>query len=226
MLSRTSRTLLVLGCLAATACEELDLTSKGPYCLHPVYDPPVVALIDPQDGDTVGQDPLFVAEARDDQSPPEALTVEWIVSGESVCPSSVVDAGGRTQCTPSLETGPNDIYVRVTNEYGLSDVDEANIIVENDDPEAYIVDPADGATVSLGFTLTAEARDSRSPSDALEVAWTVDMMRVCTDSTLDDDGIATCTPELTEGRHTITFSATDEDYGSTHDTITVVLGPT
>jgi hypothetical protein len=225
MSSRTFLRHAILGCLASTACNDLGVFDKGNYCIFPFSDAPIVALMDLDDGDTIGQNPSLVAEVRDDQSAPEALAVEWSVDGQPVCQSAVVDADGRILCSPSLEFGPHSLSVRVTDEHGGSGADGVEVIVENDPPEVRIIDPVDGATVTAGFTLTAEAWDSRSPPDALEVAWTVDSMGVCADSVLDDDGLATCALELSEGPHTITFSAEDEHYGFTRDTIHVVAAP-
>ena len=196
--------------------------------------PPTVAIQQPTDGselqqgDTLQirgliQDPFY----EDDLS---QIQVSWAVGGMTVCEAAIVDMGGNTTCDYAfIDSGETTINLLAVSPSGTGEASNTVNVIVNFPPDAEIITPngtvnyySDSLIVFDGIVSDAETITTNLLGEwTSSIDGTLDISR-----TPDQDGHVQGEELLSEGTHTIIFTAIESDTRQGTDTITIeVNGP-
>lgn len=180
--------------------------------------PPVVTLLEPQDGTQVleGSTVTFAAVTDDDGSV-SSLDVRWSSDLDGVLSDdAAVDTDGYTQfATAALSPGSHAVTVSVTDAEGASAQDSVNVRVDavEDAPEVSILRPGEGETGTEGvpFQFVVRVSDAQdAPGDIVVLLESAQAGYVCA-LPVDSSGEGRCTAVLSVESHLLSFTATDTD---------------
>ncbi len=186
-------------------------------------EPPVVSISSPADGAVYsqGQEITFVATADD----PE----DGLLSGAALVWSSNLDGelgNGEQLSLDSLSIGLHAILLAATDSGGASATASLNLRIteasENLPPVAQITAPADGLSVERGTQIDFEGEGLDPEDGALSgasLSWSSNL-----DGPLGN-GSPLRISSLSEGQHTITFTAFDAEALFDQDTISLIITP-
>ena len=151
------------------------------------------------------------------------LLVRWSSNLRELCPESVPNVDGSTQCQASLEEGESQVILQVTdpeNGAGLASVDV--VLIPNEAPSVSILSPSQEQTYYndqlIHFSaLLADTEDS--PED-LQYEWesSLDGILPIT-SAIDSDGTVEAYIFLSQGQHALSLKATDSSGKSTTESL-------
>ena len=178
---------------------------------------PSASITAPADGAAfnVGDSVSFTGSANDPEDGDVTASLAW---------SSDIDGAigtGGSFATAALSAGTHAITASVTDAGGLEGSDTITITV-NAAPSASITAPADGASFSIGdsVTFTGSASDPEDGDITANIAWTSDR-----DGAIGNGG-SFATAALSAGTHVVTASVTDAGGLSDSDGITITVNAT
>ena len=136
---------------------------------------------------------------------------------------------GSFSATTTLTPGDHVITVTVTDDSGLTDNHGTTVYVEgpNTAPNCALLTPAAGDLTKVGriTTMTASADDADVGAAGLQVAWKSSIDGYLGEGAFDTNtGLGELSASLSEGTHTLEFTATDEVGATCTDTIRHVVG--
>ena len=171
----------------------------------PTDNPPTVSVTNPSNGATVSGSLSVTANASDDNG---VTQVEFFVDGSSIgadttAPYSV------TWDTTTYSDGAHTVSTTATDTIGQTGNDSVNVTVQNgtvdNAPTVTITDPTNGATVSGGVSVTANASDDNGVT---QVEFFVDSGSIGVDTTAPYSA-SWDTTAYSDGAHTVSAVATD-----------------
>ena len=208
--------------------------------LKTVNSAPTAHITSHADRADVDADTLFtiMGVVGDADDPEESLRATWMTESGVVCPSTLADTSGFTQCELSLPEGDHMVTLVAQDPSGNSSstqVSLAAIPTQTDDtgepsdtgeppdtgephintpPECTISAPLDGAVAVSGSVVefTGEVSDTDDLAEELSIEWASDIDGVLGTAAASADGTVTlATDALTLGPHTVTLTATDTE---------------
>ncbi len=180
--------------------------------------PPTVLLTGPStdDGPWVsGETITFVGVATDPDQDDSTLGVTMVSQRDGLVWEGVPAADGRVDFDlDGLTVGTHTLVLKALDDDGNEGEDILDVeILEDGRPRVEIISPASGETVWTTDTVRFEAEISDRETDVelLEITWESSLDGVLYEGTPDSTGASLVNAPLTEGVHTITLSALDED---------------
>lgn len=159
------------------------------------------------------------------------LVSEWQIDGSPICENVALEADGRTTCSTILSEGSYTLTLLITDTAGQTATDNISIIVEPTNAPVVTITGPDTSTGDLYYadqeiTFTGLAEDIETAAGALVIEWSSDIDgALAIDDTADASGNLEGGANLSEGSHTVTLRATDEDGLIGEDSLTIdVLG--
>ena len=195
---------------------------------------PTVEILSPEDGDALYQynSIKLVANILDEDDPIDSLNIALTSSLDDtldIDDASIIDTN--LEIDLSLSKGTHTLTLSVTDPSGLTDTDEIQITINEDNtpPMCTLSTPTDGDSVSVIQDLTASgyASDSESPMEDLTVVFRSDIDGILGTTSPDTDGIIEMPIVLSDNIHQLTMTVTDPGNQSCEvsHTIFVSAGP-
>ena len=174
---------------------------------------PTVEIISPEDGDALYQynSIKLVANILDEDDPIDSLNIELTSSLDDtldIDDASIIDTN--LEIDLSLSKGTHTLTLSVTDPSGLTDTDEIQITINEDNtpPMCTLSTPTDGDSVSVIQDLTASvASDSESPMET-SVVFRSDIDGILGTTGPDTDGIIEMPIVLSDNIHQLTMTVT------------------
>ena len=190
---------------------------------------PTLIVLGPIEGEvyTFSQTVTVVATATDDEQSWETLNASIISSRDgTLWTGTPASNGAITEDFAGLTTGPHQIAVSVEDGDGNVVSESVTIEVTDDgEPDVAIVNPPPESSWWTDDVLTFEGvvgDDITDPADLI-VEWSSNLDGLMYSGYPDSSGYTAFAGGLNEGTHVLTLDATDEDFNTSSDSITLTI---
>ena len=208
------------------------LGCNGDKSLTVNISPPTVTIQQPTDGAELQQgDSLQLRGFIQDpfyESDLTQIQVSWAVGGTTVCEEATIDMGGNTTCDHVFaDAGEVSINLQATSPDGTGEISNTVTVVANFPPEAEIITPNGTINYYSNHLVIFDGivSDAETAVTDLSGEWTSSIDGTLDISgTPDEDGHIQGEELLSEGTHTIIFTAIESETRQGSDTITIEVG--
>ena len=172
----------------------------------------------------------LVGRVEDSYDLPTDLEATWILPDGTEIDVEPDSTGAVAFDAPvdDYETGIHTFELFVLDTDGTSGLAQGTFEVQGPlgPPEVQITVPGTEAVFPPGTSITFQGTgsDLTTPADDLAFEWSSDLDGVFSGSISSDGSTVVVVPELTEGEHVITLTATDSDLEQGSDSIVVTIG--
>lgn len=189
---------------------------------------PTVTILSPNGGQSLGRSATIQWSASDADGDPLTATVLYSADGGANWHAVASDVATTSADVDllGLPGGSQALFRVLVSDGFYSAVDDSDgvMVVENEAPQAYILDPGDGAQVAMGQVAMLEGLAHDAEDGALDegaLVWSSDRQ-----GTLGLGAHLEIGDELVPGTHVITLTATDSGGESATATLTILKGST